>query len=237
MIEDIKDRIKISIPALALVGLTFMIVSVFQWMSFLKRPVDLYSVDYSDLHWHDHVTADMDFVFPTGLSEGVSDRKRNYYLIPMVEEDKEGGVYMSKVIFYVELSKDSSRIDKIAENTKKLWNEESGAFKLGLYSKPVNGFLRKMEKKEKTELQRYLKRMGFSETEMDEVLCPYILTDAQTDGIGRRFCIGLVAFVVGGTITVTWFLFKKKQAREEEMLNVYSGVVKSDEEFHDTYSF
>ena len=63
MFEVIKDRIKLSIPVMAFVGFTFMIGAVFQWVSFLKKPVDLYSVDYANLRWHDHITADMDFVF------------------------------------------------------------------------------------------------------------------------------------------------------------------------------
>lgn len=235
MFEVIKDRIKLSIPVMAFVGFTFMIGAVFQWVSFLKKPVDLYSVDYANLRWHDHITADMDFVFSTGLSDGEGGAKRNFYLIPMIEEDGEGGAYMTKVLFYEELAIDSSRTDNIAENVEKLWRGESGALKLGLYSKPFDGFLRKMNKKEKPVFRLYLKKMGYSDSEIDDVLCPYVLTDAKTEGIGRRFCIGLVCFLVGGTITAVWFLFKKKQAREEETLNVYSGVVETDEEMQDTY--
>ena len=157
MFEVIKDRIKLSIPVMAFVGFTFMIGAVFQWVSFLKKPVDLYSVDYANLRWHDHITADMDFVFSTGLSDGEGGAKRNFYLIPMIEEDGEGGAYMTKVLFYEELAIDSSRTDNIAENVEKLWRGESGALKLGLYSKPFDGFLRKMNKKEKPVFRLYLK--------------------------------------------------------------------------------
>ena len=235
MWEVIKDRILFSIPAAALAGLILMIISVSQWASFLKRPIDLYSVDYSNLRFHDHVTADMDFVFSTGLSGGENKAKVNYYLIPMLEEDGEGGAYMSKVIFYVELSKNSSRIDNIAENTAKVWNGEEGALKLGLYSKPVDGFLRKMTKREKKYLPFYMKSIGFTDAEISEAMCPYILTDAKTEGTYTRFYIGLASFLICGSLCAGWVIWKKKQMNDAEALNVYSGVVGSDEEINDPF--
>lgn len=231
--EFVKERLFICGIAFFLLGIAFMAKGVSQKLAMKSAATDLYSLDWENLKWHQHVVADIDLAFSSGLADGKKDRMRYFYFVPQLGETQEGYYYFDKILVFEIFRNDSAEMDKVSNASTLIWYEND-ASEFGYYSQKTDGFLRKMNKTEKRSFQSVLRRSGFSDMEIDNMLIPYVLTDEKTTGTELWIMFGIIGLIAGPILFAIWFFIHMKEKEKEEAQTFTKiGVVN---DIYDPYS-
>lgn len=178
---------------LVLLGAFMTIFGITASISYSKPPVYLYdeNLPWDTIKNNQHINGDVDFV--CGYYEELEDKKTGeavtrFYLLPDYKEDK-----------FITLRVTSDEFEKYDLQTQKTFDCYSEQISYGEMTLiDIDGRTRKLSKENKEFLTSYLKSVGYSEAEIDDVAVPYMIVQDESDGLVYGIMVaGLVLLTLG----------------------------------------
>lgn len=218
----ILGKIKYYTAAIAVAGLLFIVMSVITLIKVSNPPVDFYSLAPQDIKGSMHISGDIDFVMDCvtskveetrllGVIKTSEKEEARTYGVPFMYQDDKGMVYIDAVMgMSANNSLDYGKIDRIIDASWKWWDDTTGTVPYPTESFKVDGLTRKMNKQEKELYIEYLVYCGYSESEANQMLVPYVVSNVSKSRNVSSIIIGAVLLLVGGIITALGFIFAKE---------------------------
>ncbi len=216
---EIFDKIRYVLIMLALLigGAICAFFGTRTVIAFNQEPVDLFGedVDWTELKPYTHVYANIEFMWDyymnttetkNGVSQGEVSRR---YLVPQMEEEGEM-LYMKHFLGLLVNKKDFSKAETLSSESIRWWKGTESLSELKTTPMQVEGYLRKMDKDERKFVYEYFSG-SYTQSEMDEMIVPYIIMNVSVNGYYALIVIGGL-MVLGGVIML---LIMIKKSREQ----------------------
>ena len=158
------------------------------------------SVEWSELKVNDHVEMDIDFImdyFMTTTDDGKETMRD--YLMPRIELD-DGYYNFSEFIgVHVGRTDDFGDYDRLADDSLDWWNGDD--LEKDYESIHIDGLLRKMTSDQKKYCTEYLDEMGYSQSEIDDMMTEYVIYP-DYDNSNFVLWIGVALAAIGAVALV-----------------------------------
>ena len=170
--------------------------------------VDLNDADWSTLRLTQHVEFDLDFLvgeymYRTKNEEVVS----RSYVVPDRKLEEEG-LYVDHFLgLEADTGQEYVTYDKIIENSWLWMTDETGTVEWAKDTAHINGYLRRMNLRERKYMKEFLTDAGYTEAEIKEVMVPYVIV-ASRKPIGRHIVYGAFILIFG--VVGLFFSFRRK---------------------------
>ena len=222
------------ILAVAILGVMFTFMGLRDTIKLSKDPINMNTTDWGTLEAGDHVQITIDIVWGQVYTEtteettlGITTDSRESgrgYIIPHLYE-KFQGYY--DVDYYIGLrlgnQNDYKVIDQILKETDAWYYDSTGMTDYGMTTLYIDGTLEKMDSEEKDLMRSYLISCGYTSSEVDRILCPYMITKGNPTAAKVSLTIGIVCDVILlGIIGV--FLYQNKKEKNQFSGHTYMGV-------------
>jgi len=180
-------------------GLFCMVYGTILTVSMKMPATDLYNTDWEKLKANQHVEVDMDFLMDCYMVyERDGEVTGAYYTLPdlWVEED---GIYMVHFMGVAATKDQFSKFDSIVDKSYEWWNDTEGTVEWNNDSVKIDGYLRKMSANDKKYMTELLQDWGYTSTEIDQMMIPYVIMSNGSSMWGM-IVAGLLLLVVGGVV-------------------------------------
>ena len=171
---------------------------------------DLYDpeVDWTKLRNGQRVCADVDFVIePFEITSNDSGQDVSaIYTFPDLKVDSDENIYIAHYMGILVKSEDFSQYNRMVDASWDWWDGKGELGAAGIDS--FDGYLRKMDKKEKEFIHDYLKDW-YSESEIEEMVVPYVMMRNQTMLANVLMFVGGIVLTIIGAIFGFLFFIKK----------------------------
>ena len=171
---------------------------------------DLYdqNVDWTKLKNGQRVYANVDFVFePFEITSNDSGQDVSaIYTIPDLKVDSDENIYIAHYMGILVKSEDFSQYNRMVDASWDWWDGKGELGAAGTDS--FDGYLRKMDKKEKEFIHDYLKDW-YSESEIEEMVVPYVMMRNQTMLANVLMFVGGIVLTLVGALFGFLFFIKK----------------------------
>ena len=221
-----KIRLWMSAGAALIFGMIMLVYGLILNINLRKPAVDLYSIDWNDLHGSQHVVVDLDFLMdPYMLYEKDGTVTSQFYTIPDLYQGEDGRLYMGGFMGVAVTKENFSKYDKLVDQSWEWWTDETGT--VAFTSEPIHidGYIRKMSANDKKYMRQYLQDMGYTSSEIDQLIVPYVLMNNASSNLGFIFG-GLIVLVLGGVFTALAVMrpLKDKKAQETSFTGGFGGA-------------
>lgn len=165
--------------------------------------------DWTKLKGGQRVYCDLDFVIEpfkiTSNDSGVDTSA--VYVVPDLKTADDGSVYMAHFMGVVVNAKDFSTYNRMVDASWDWWDDTTGEVEWAAAGTiPFDGYLRKMDKKEKEFIHDYLKDW-YSEEQIQEMVVPYVMMQSQSIlSYVLMFGGGILLTVIGAIFGVVFFI-------------------------------
>jgi hypothetical protein len=205
-----------SAAAALIFGIIMLVYGLILNISLRQPAKDLYSIDWSTLHGSQHVVVDLDFLMdPYMLYEKDGVVTSQFYTIPDLYQADDGRLYMGGFMGVAVTKENFAQYDKLVDQSWEWWNDETGT--VAFTSEPIHidGYIRKMSANDKKYMREYLQDMGYTSSEIDQLIVPYVLMNNASSNVGFIFG-GLLLLVLGGVLGAFAVMrtIKDKKAQE-----------------------
>ena len=211
-----KTRGLVSGIGLVLIGIACLVYGLIVSISLRKPPVDLYQADWETLHANQHVVVDLEFLFYDYMTYSKNGEvTTRFYVVPDIQNTEDDFYYMAHFMGLAAVQKDFALYDRISDNSKEWWYDETGMVTWAPETVHLDGYLRKMSKNDKQYMTEYLQEMGYSDEEIEGIITPYVLMTNGSSMSGIAIA-GVITLLLGGVILFFTFrqIIKEKQANE-----------------------
>ena len=196
--------------AFLILGLVLAILGGKGLVTSIMPAKDLYdqSVDWTKLKNGQRVYANVDFVFePFEITSNDSGQDVSaIYTIPDLKVDSDDNIYIAHYMGILVKSEDFSKYNRMVDAS---WDWWDGKVELGSAgTDSFDGYLRKMDKKEKEFIHDYLKDW-YSESEIEEMVVPYVMMRNQTMLANVLMFVGGIVLTLVGALFGFLFFIKK----------------------------
>ena len=167
--------------------------------------------DWTKLKSGQRVYADVDFVIePFEITSEDGRDVSAIYTIPDLKTADDGSVYMAHYMGILVNSKDFGTYNSMVDASWDWWDDTTGTVEWAAAGTiPFDGYLRKMNKKEKEFIHDYLKDWGYSESEIADMTIPYVMMKNQSFiTYVLMFGGGIVLTIIGAIFGVLFFIKK-----------------------------
>ncbi len=224
-------KILLFIGALGII-LTFMGAKDTIKMS--KDPVNMNTTDWSTLEAGDHVQITIDMVWGQFYYEttdnttfGITTSSRESgrgYAIPHLFVNDEG---FYDIDYYVGLrlasQSDYNVIEQVLAESDAWYYDTTGTVDYGMTTLYIDGTLEKMDSEEKDLMREYLLGCGYTNSEIDQIMCPYMITRGNKSASKITLGIGIVFDVI--LLVILGYLFYQKKKEDAQFSgHTYMGV-------------
>ncbi len=202
-----------------------------------KDPIQMESVDWGTLDAGDHVQITVDMIwgqFYTETTEettfGIttdSHESGRGYAIPHLFIDNEG---YYDIDYYIGLrvsdKSDYRVVEQVLKESDDWYYDETGTVGYGMTTYYVDGVLEKMDSDEKELMEEYLLGCGYTNSEISQMMCPYMITKINKNASGITMGIGIFFDVI--TLGILGFIFfQGKKEKDQFANNTYMGVTQT----------
>lgn len=209
-----KIRLWISSVAAIIFGIAILIYGLVLNINMRQPAKDLYQIDWSTLRGSQHIEVDLDFIMdPYMLYEKDGTVTSQFYVIPDLYQADDGRLYMGGFMGIAVPKDKFSEYDALVDQSWEWWNDETGTVEFGSKTIHIDGYVRKMSANDKKYMREYLQDMGYSSTEIDQLIVPYVLMNNASSNTGFIFG-GLLLLAIGGALLAFALIrtIKDKQA-------------------------
>lgn len=202
-----------------------------------KDPIQMESVDWGTLEAGDHVQITVDMIWGHVYTEtteettfGVTTDSRESgrgYAIPHMFINNQG---YYDIDYYIGLrvsnKSDYPVVDQILKESDDWYYDETGMLDYGMTTYYVDGVLEKMDSEEREFMEEFLLACGYNNSEINQMLCPYMITKVNKGASKATLGIGIFFDVI--TLGILGFLFyQSKKEKEQFANNTYMGVAQT----------
>ena len=199
-----------------------------------QAPINMDTVDWGTLEAGDHVQVTIDMVWGQFYYETreqstygiVTDSRESArgYAIPHLFVDEQG---YYDIDYYVGLRlthpNDYTVIEQVLAESDAWYYDTTGTIDYGMTTLYIDGTLEKMDSEEKLLMEEYLLSCGYTNSEINQLICPYMITRGNTKASGITLGIGIFLDVI--TLGILGFLFLQgKKEKEQFASNTYMGI-------------
>ena len=218
-----KIRLWISTVIALVFGIFMLVYGLILNISLRQPAKDLYSIDWSTLHGSQHVVVDLDFLMdPYMLYEKDGTVTSQFYTIPDLYQADDGRLYMGGFMGVAVTKENFAKYDKLVDESWEWWNDETGTVAFTTEPIHIDGYIRKMSSNDKKYMREYLQDMGYSSSEIDELIVPYVLMNNSSSNLGFIFG-GLILMVFGCVLGAFAVMRTIKDKKAQETAFAGSG--------------
>ena len=228
---------KIGTRMLFFIGALGIVLTFLGGVDMLKmsqNPINMDTVDWETLKAGDHVQITIDMVWGQFYYETreqstygiVTDSRESArgYAIPHLFIDEQG---YYDIDYYVGLRlthpNDYAVIEQVLAESDAWYYDNTGTVDYGMTTLYIDGTLEKMDSEEKRLMEEYLLSCGYSNSEINQLVCPYMITRGNTKASGITLGIGIFFDVI--TLAILGFLFLQNKKEKDRFSNhTYMGV-------------
>lgn len=209
-----------------LLGIACIVYGTILTISMKMPATDLYNTDWESLRANQHVEVDMDFLMDCYMVyERDGEVTGAYYTLPdlLVEED---GIYMAHFMGVAATKDQFSKFDSIVDKSYEWWNDTEGTVEWNNDSVKIDGYLRKMSSNDKKYMTELLQDWGYTSTEIDQMMVPYVIMSNGSSMWGLILA-GVLLLVVGGVvlaITIVRIIKSRQENQAFRPANYGSGT-------------
>ncbi len=218
----------------AVLGIMLTFMGARDTIKMSKDPINMNTADWGTLEAGDHVQITIDIVwgmFYTEVTEestfGITTDSRESgrgYVIPHLYEKYQG---FYDIDYYIGLrlanANDYRVIEQILSETDAWYYDTTGTVDYGMTTLYIDGTLEKMDSEEKELMRSYLISCGYTNSEVDRIMCPYMITKGNPTASKVILTIGIVFDVILLGI-IGFFLYQNKKEKDQFAAHTYMGV-------------
>lgn len=219
---------------IAILGIVLTFMGANDVIKMSKDPINMNTTDWGTLEAGDHVQITIDMVwgqFYTETTEettlGITTDSRESgrgYAIPHLYVDSQG---FYNIDYYVGLrlsnQNDYKVIEQVLAESDAWYYDTTGTVDYGMTTLYIDGTLEKMDSEEKELMRQYLISCGYTSSEVDRIMCPYMITKGNIKASKTLLGIGIVFDVI--LLVILGFLFYQKKKDDAQFSgHTYMGV-------------
>ena len=194
-----KTRGMVSGIGLVVLGLACLVYGTILTVSMKMPAKDIYNTDWESLKANQHVELDMDFLMDCYMVyERDGEVTGAYYALPDLYVD-DSGIYIAHYMGVAATKAQFSTFDRIVDKSFEWWDDEEGTVEWNTETVHIDGYLRKMSSNDKKYMTELLQEYGYSSTEIDQMMVPYVIMSNGSSMWGL-IVAGLLMLVLGGVI-------------------------------------
>lgn len=207
--------------AAAVGGIIVMVMFIPNLIAVNKPAQDFYSLAPSDVKGAMHISADVDFVMDcvtskvtenkvAGIKTSEHENNRTY-AVPFMYQDDKGYIQIDGIMgMQANNSSDYGKIERIIDASWAWWDDATGTVPYPTESFKVDGITRKMNKQEKELYLEYLVYCGYTQSEAEQMLVPYVVYNESNSRIFGMLGVGLLLVVVGAAAAIAGFILGRR---------------------------
>lgn len=223
-----------AIILVAVLGIMFTYMGVKDSIKLAKDPINMDTTDWGTLKAGDHVQITIDMIWGQVYTEtteentfGITTDSRESgrgYAIPHLYVDNQG---FYNIDYYIGLrisnQNDYRVIEQILAESDAWYYDTTGTVDYGMTTMYIDGTLEKMDSEEKELMRSYLIGCGYTNSEVDRIMCPYMITKGNPTAAKVSLTIGIVFDVILLGI-IGFFLYQNKKEKDQFAGQTYMGV-------------
>ena len=117
-------------------------------------------------------------------------------------------------------------VEQVLKESDDWYYDTTGEVGYGMTTYYVDGILEKMDSEEKELMEEYLTACEYSQSEINQMMCPYMITKVNVGA--SKITLGIGIFFVVITLGILGFVFyQDKKEKEQFANNTYMGVTQT----------
>lgn len=199
-----------------------------------KDPIDMNTVDWGTLEAGDHVHFTVDMVWGQFYQEnseqktfGITTSSRESgrgYAIPHLYVDERG---FYNIDYYIGLHlanpSDYNVIEQVLAESDAWYYDTTGTVDYGMTTLYIDGTVEKMSSQQKEFMRDYLRSCEYTDSEIDRMMCPFMIERGNMQASKITLGIGIVCDVIL-LIMLGILFYQDKKEKEEFAGHTYMGV-------------
>ena len=228
---------KVGVRVLLFIGMLGIVLTFLGGKDVIKMskdPISMESTDWGTLKAGDHVQVTIDMVWGQFYYEtreestfGIvtsSQESGRGYAIPHLFINNEG---FYDIDYYIGLRlsnpSDYKVIEQVLAESDAWYYDTTGTVNYGMTTLYIDGTLEKMDSEEKQLMEEYLTECGYTPMEINQMLCPYMITRGNMAASKITLGIGIVLDLI--LLGVIGFMIYQHQKEKEQFSgHTYMGV-------------
>lgn len=218
----------------AILGIMFTYMGAKDTIKMSKDPINMNTADWGTLEAGDHVQITIDMVWGQFYMEttdettfGITTSSRESgrgYAIPHLYVDSQG---FYNIDYYIGLrlgnQNDYKVIEQVLAESDAWYYDTTGTVNYGMTTLYIDGTLEKMDSEEKELMRQYLISCGYTSSEVDRIMCPYMITRGNLKSSKVFLGIGIALDVIL-LACLGFYFYQGKKEKDRFAGHTYMGV-------------